>query len=76
MWITLKDSPPNVAEAYVDDVVVTTKQQESLLRDLMNTFDCLRSTRLKPNPEKSVFGVLARKLLGFLISNRGIEVNP
>ena len=28
------------------------------------------------NPEKCVFGVPARKLLGFLVSNWGIEVNP
>src|SRR5438132_11551010 len=28
------------------------------------------------NPEKCVFGVSAGKLLGFLVSNRGIEVNP
>ncbi|KAL8161594.1 hypothetical protein V2J09_013083 [Rumex salicifolius] len=28
------------------------------------------------NPEKCVFGVKARKFLGFLISSRGIDVNP
>ena len=28
------------------------------------------------NPAKCVFGVLAGKLLGFLVSNRGIEANP
>ena len=28
------------------------------------------------NPEKCVFGVPAGKLLGFLVSNRGIEANP
>ena len=32
----------------------------------------------KPNsfPAKCVFGVPAGKLLGFLVSNRGIEANP
>src|SRR5207253_1099572 len=31
---------------------------------------------MKLNPEKCVFGVPARKLLGFLVSSRGIEANP
>jgi hypothetical protein len=33
-------------------------------------------TRRKLNPDKCVFGVSAGKLLGFLVSHRGIEVNP
>ena len=28
------------------------------------------------NPKKCVFGVPAGKLLGFIVSQRGIEVNP
>src|SRR6185295_12787293 len=39
-------------------------------------FDRLRATRTKLNPEKCIFGVLAVKLLGFLVSHRGIEANP
>ena len=31
---------------------------------------------MKLNPGKCVFGVTARKLLGFMMSQRGIEVNP
>jgi hypothetical protein len=36
----------------------------------------LRSTRTKLNLDKCVFGVSAGKLLGFLVSYRGIEANP
>ena len=36
----------------------------------------LRKYRLKLNPDKCTFGVPARKLLGLLVSSRGIEVNP
>ena len=32
--------------------------------------------RTKLNPEKCIFGVSAGKLLGFLVSHRGIEANP
>ena len=31
---------------------------------------------MKLNPNKCVFGVTARKFLGFMVSQRGIEVNP
>ena len=39
------------------------------------TFANLRKFRLKLNPDKCTFGVPADKLLGFLVSSRGIEAN-
>nr|AAU90124.1 putative polyprotein [Oryza sativa Japonica Group] len=63
-------------EAYVDDLVVKTRNQETLLSDLAETFESLRSARIKLNPDKCVFGVPAGKLLGFLVSARGIEADP
>nr|ABA99479.1 retrotransposon protein, putative, unclassified [Oryza sativa Japonica Group] len=63
-------------EAYVDDLVVKTYNQETLLSDLAETFESLRSARIKLNPDKCMFGVPAGKLLGFLVSARGIEANP
>ena len=44
--------------------------------DLRLTFDNLRTYDIKLNPEKCVFGVPAGKLLGFIVSNGGIEANP
>ena len=61
---------------FVDDVVIKTRHVESLIDDLRLTFDNLRTYDIKLNPEKCVFGVPARKILGFIISNRGIKVNP
>src|SRR5438105_753719 len=63
-------------EAYVDDLVVKTRNQASLIDDLDETFRNLHRTRMMLNPEKCVFGVLTGKLLGFLVSSRGIEANP
>ena len=63
-------------EAYVDDVVVKSKHVETLVDDLRLTFDNLRAYDIKLNLEKCVFGVPAGKLLGFIISGRGIEANP
>ena len=63
-------------EAYVDDVVIKTRHADSLIDNLRLTFDNLRTYEIKLNPEKCVFGVPAGKLLGFIVSNRGIEANP
>ena len=63
-------------EAYIDNVVVKTKHVETLVEDLRVTFDNLRAYDIKLNPEKCVFGVPAGKLLGFIVSGRGIEANP
>jgi hypothetical protein len=63
-------------EVYVDDIVVKTKRGSTLVEDLTLVIDKLRATRTKLNPEKCIFGVSAGKLLGFLVSHRGIEANP
>ena len=76
MQYTLKNQLGKNVEAYVDDLVVKSRDKHSLTADLDETFENLRSTRLKLNPEKCVFGVPAGKLLGFLVSSRGIEANP
>jgi hypothetical protein len=63
-------------EAYVDGVVVKTRNSEMLIADLEETFASLRDYCWKLHPNKCVFGVLSGKLLGFIISHRGIEANP
>jgi hypothetical protein len=63
-------------QVYVDDIVITTRKEESLISDLQETFDNLNGYKLKLNPTKCSFGVLAGQLLGFLVSARGIEANP
>jgi hypothetical protein len=63
-------------EVYVDDIVVKIKSRASLLDNLTQVSNRLRSTRTKLNPDKYVFGVTTDKLLSFLVSYRGIEANP
>jgi hypothetical protein len=62
-------------EVYVVDIVVKTKRGSTLVEDLTQIFDKLQATHMKLNPEKCIFGVSAGKLLGFLVSHRGIEAN-
>jgi hypothetical protein len=63
-------------EAYVDDIVVKTRKADDLVSDLNIAFGCLRANRVKLNPEKCVFGVPRGMLLGYIVSQRGIEANP
>jgi hypothetical protein len=62
-------------EAYVDDMVVKTQQEEGLISDLTETFDNLRKFKMKLNPEKCTFAVPSAKLLGYMISRCGIDPN-
>jgi hypothetical protein len=61
---------------YVDDIVVASKNKEDHLADLAETFANMWHARLCLNPEKCVFGVRQGKILGYLVSHRGIEANP
>jgi hypothetical protein len=63
-------------QVYIDDVVITTIKEESLISDLAETFDNLSRYKLKINPTKCSFGISAGQLLGLLVSARGIEANP
>jgi hypothetical protein len=62
-------------EAYIDDIIVKTRKAFDLLSNLETTFKCLKEKGVKLNPEKCVFGVPRGMLLGFIISERGIEAN-
>jgi hypothetical protein len=62
--------------AYVDDIAIMSKKQDDLIADLQETFNNLRKYNMMLNPTKCVFGVPAGQLLGFIVSHRGIEVNP
>jgi hypothetical protein len=63
-------------EAYVDDIVVKTRKADDLVDDLRIAFGCLWANRVKLNPEKCIFGVPRGMLLGYIVSQRGIEANP
>ena len=63
-------------EAYMDDIVVKTKNKAMFIQDLEETFANFHKINRKLNPEKCVFGVPSGKLLGFFVSQCGIKVNP
>ena len=63
-------------EVYVDDMLVKSKEEEDHLVDLKETFNTLRQYNMKLNMSKCAFGVSSDKFLEFMVSQRGIEVNP
>jgi hypothetical protein len=63
-------------EDYVDDIVVKSKKREDHLTVLRRVFERCRLYKLKMNPLKCAFGVAAGKFLGFLVHQRGIDVDP
>ena len=71
----LDDQIGKNVEAYIDDIVVKTKNPDILNEDLKQTFKNLKRWRWKLNPNKCVFGVPSGQLLRFLVSHRGIEAS-
>ncbi|GKV15174.1 hypothetical protein SLEP1_g25976 [Rubroshorea leprosula] len=63
-------------EVSIDDIVVKSLKEENHLADLAETFDNLKKYSMRLNPAKCVFGVESDKFLGFMVSRKGIEVNP
>ena len=76
MRIALGSQMGRNVDAYVNDIVVKTREERTLISDLAETFRNLHKVNLMLNPDKCVFGVASGKLLGFLVSHRGIEANP
>jgi hypothetical protein len=64
-----------IVEAYVDDIVVKSKRANNLVANLDKAFKRLRAKNIKLNPKKCIFGIPRGMLLGFVVSERGIEAN-
>jgi hypothetical protein len=73
---TLKDQVSRNVLSDLDDIVVVSKKIENYIADLVGTFANMREAKLKLNPAKHVFNVTRGKVLGCLISMKGIGVNP
>ena len=63
-------------EVYVDDIIVKSKERESHYTALKKFFQRIREYWVRLTPLMCTFGVTAGKMLGFLITQRGIEVDP
>ena len=72
----LHDMIHKEVEVYVDDMIVKSKERQGHTTSLRKFFERIRHYKLRLNPKKCMFGVTSGKLLGFIVSQRGIEVDP
>ena len=63
-------------EVYVDDMIVKSQGEDDHVVNLKKMFERLRKFQLKLNPAKCIFGATFEKLLGFVVSKKGIEIDP
>ena len=57
-------------------MIARSQTEEQHLDHLHKLFERLKKYKLRLNPNKCTFGELSGKLLGFIVSNKGIEVDP
>ena len=63
-------------KVYIDDMVVKSKVVSEHVGDLEIIFEILRKHKLRLNASKCSFGVGSGKFWGYMVTHRGIEVNP
>ena len=63
-------------EIYIDDMVVNSKLEFEYVNDLRNIFEILRRHKLQLNASKCFFDVGSGRFFGYMVTHRGIEVNP
>ena len=63
-------------EVYVDDMIVKSRDRADHLAVLERLFEKIKQFKWRLNPNKCTFGVTFRKLLGCMVNERGIEVDP
>jgi hypothetical protein len=76
MQACLKEQIGRNIEVYIDDIIIKSSKEDSLLEDLRETFANLDCYSIKLNPKMCSFRVPTGQLLGYLISKRGIKGNP
>ena len=65
-----------MVECYVDDIAVKSHDKNDHLRDLRTMFDIMWAHQLKMNPKKSFLGVSSGKFMGFIVTSKGIKIDP
>jgi len=65
-----------ILEVYIDDIVIKSAGLDNHLADLRLALERIRWYSLKMNPLKCAFGVSAGKFFGFIIHEKGIEIDP
>lgn len=63
-------------EVYIENIVMKSKEEQGHVGNLSDIFEILRRHKLRLNTDKCAFRVGVDKFLRYMITHRGIEVNP
>jgi len=63
-------------ECYVDDIAVESCVKGDHIADLKTVFDVMRVHQLKMNPTESFLEVASGTFLGFVVTSKGIHLDP
>ncbi|GKB53979.1 reverse transcriptase domain-containing protein [Tanacetum coccineum] len=63
-------------KVYVDDLVIKSRTEDEIVRDIEETFKTLREINMKLNPKNSTFGVEEGMFLGYKVNTRGLKLCP
>ena len=61
---------------YLDDIMIFSKRKEEHAFHLRHIFEHCRKYGISLNPKKCVFAVTEGKLLGHIVSKKGISIDP
>lgn len=70
------DMMHTLMEDYVDDLPAKSLTRENHLAMLDKIFTRMEQYNVHLNPKKCVFGVSSINRLGYIVSDKGIEVDP
>lgn len=76
MTVLFRDMIHHEMEVFVDNMIAKSKIEEDHMVNLRKVLDRQRKYQLKFNLNKCVFGATSGKLHDFIISGRGIEIDP
>jgi hypothetical protein len=66
----------NIVEAYLDDLASHSRNRADHVTHLRLVFERCRYYRIRLNPQECIFCIKSSHLLGFLVSETGIMVDP
>ena len=75
MTLIFHDMIHKIVEDYVNNILAKSRKRQDHIATLSAIFDKLEEYKVRLNPKKCVFGVQSGKLLGYIVSMRGIEVD-
>lgn len=74
--ITFADERDKIVVIYLDDIIVFSKSESLHLKHVRTIFNKCRKFGVSLHPKKSHFAMIEGKLLGHIVSNDGIKIDP